>query len=105
MGGSPCVCPTGSSSVYVCKDYIYKRKNPRFPFVDSKVFGFLSDMTVTGGLISWGAICVTYLRFRKACIENRLDLVPAAKSPLQPFLAWYGLTWVSVLSIFLFDNR
>lgn len=56
-------------------------------------------MTVTGALISWGAICATYLRFRKACIVEGVELEPAAASPLQPVLAWYGLIWVSVLSI------
>ena len=56
-------------------------------------------MTVTGGLISWGGICATYLRFRKACKSQGITLVPAAESPLQPALAWYGLIWISVLSI------
>jgi amino acid permease len=68
--------------------------------INTQVFAFLEDMTVTGGLISWGAICGTYLRFRKACKERRLAFVPAAESPLQPALAWYGLIWISVLSIF-----
>ena len=56
-------------------------------------------MTTTGGLISWGAICVTYLRFRKAYLVQGVKVVPEAMSPLQPALAWYGLIWIIVLSI------
>jgi amino acid permease len=58
-------------------------------------------MTTTGGLISWGAICATYLRFRKAVQRQRLEsaLVQESRSPLQPALAWYGLTWCFILSI------
>jgi yeast amino acid transporter len=56
-------------------------------------------MTTTGGLISWGGICATYLRFRQACKAQDVNLVPAAKSPLQPALAWYGLVWIVLLSM------
>lgn len=55
-------------------------------------------MTTTGGLISWAGICVTYLRFRVACDAQKINLVPEAKSRLQPYLAWYGLIWILVLS-------
>lgn len=55
-------------------------------------------MTVTGGLISWGGICATYLRFRKACRSQSIAIEPEAASPWQPVLAWYGLVWIIFLS-------
>jgi amino acid permease len=55
-------------------------------------------MTTVGGLISWAAICATYLRFRRAYMVQQINVVQAAKSPLQPVLAWYGLVWTTFLS-------
>ena len=53
-------------------------------------------------LLSWAIICATYLRFcRAAAIQNAMDSVPQeARSPLQPYLAWYGLAMSSLFSFF-----
>ena len=58
-------------------------------------------MTSTGTLIPWAVICGTYLRLRKAISENHYEgAVPEeAKSPLQPYLAGYGLLWCILLGI------
>jgi yeast amino acid transporter len=55
-------------------------------------------MATTGGLIAWATICATYIRFRKACQVQGIDLVQESKSILQPALAWYGLLWSCFLS-------
>src|SRR5579859_6267565 len=55
-------------------------------------------MSTTGTLIVWAAICAIYLRFRKACQVQGVQVVEAAKSPLQPFLAYYGLFWTCFFS-------
>jgi len=55
-------------------------------------------MTSVGALISWSAICVTYIRFRKACLAQKVTVVEASRSPLQPALAYYGLVWSLFLS-------
>jgi amino acid permease len=52
-------------------------------------------MSVTGCSIAWVGICSSYLRFRKIIHAQALNdnLVSASVSPLQPYLAWYGLFW------------
>jgi len=56
-------------------------------------------MTSTAGAIAWAVICLTYLRFKKAAQKQNLEnlMVKEAESPLQPYLAIYGL----VFSLFL----
>ena len=58
-------------------------------------------MSTTGTLIAWAAICAMYIRFRKAYQAQGIEIVEESKSSLQPFLAWYGLTWTCFLSIIL----
>lgn len=55
-------------------------------------------MTTVGALISWGGICFTYLRFRRAVIDREMELEDAGNSPLQPALAIYGLITTAFLS-------
>ena len=52
-------------------------------------------------LLCWIGICATYIRFRHAYITQGIQVVEAAKSPLQPALAWYGLVSSVVLGDFL----
>ena len=56
--------------------------------------------TTTAGLIGWAGICASYLRFRRAYQQQGLQhaIVPEARSPLQPWLAWYGMLWALFLS-------
>ena len=56
-----------------------------------KVFGWLLDMTAVAGLLTWGGICVTYIRFydgMKVQGINRRSL--PYTSHFQPYAAWYG---------------
>lgn len=55
-------------------------------------------MILTGVLLCWLMICLTNLRFRQACQLQGKDMIPEAKSPLQPFLAWWGICWTTFLS-------
>lgn len=51
-------------------------------------------------MASWSLICATYLRFRVSARRQPgvEDAIPvAAKSPLQPYLAIYGLTCSLIL--------
>jgi hypothetical protein len=56
-------------------------------------------MTTTAILIPWAAICASYIRFRSAVRVQRIGKVISeeSKSVLQPYLAWYGLIWCTVL--------
>lgn len=55
--------------------------------------------------MAWFAICATYIRFRKAYLIQRVKVVEEAKSPLQPFLAWWGLCWTSFLCTSFYLSR
>ena len=50
--------------------------------------------------MSWAVICLTYLRFRSAVRKQSLNraIPKEAISPLQPYLAVYGLFWGLLLS-------
>jgi amino acid permease len=61
-------------------------------------------MTATGILVSWGTICASYIRFRKACHVQGVQTVPEATSAWQPALAWYGLVAVTVLGILRLES-
>jgi amino acid permease len=66
-----------------------------------QVFDFLSSLTTVCTLFPWAVICFTYLRFRRAVKTHSMgQAIPkAARSPLQPYLATYGLAWSSVLRL------
>ena len=52
-------------------------------------------MITTGVLIAWTIVFATYLRYIRVLKERDLvrEVIEDAKSPLQPYLAWYGLCW------------
>jgi amino acid permease len=62
-------------------------------------------MVTVGALINWAVICAVYIRFRKAYQIQAVPVVEESKSPLQPFLAWYGLIWTTFLSNSLFGFK
>ena len=53
-------------------------------------------------LFTWATIFLTYLRFRHAMhVQRQMEAIPAeALSPLQPYLAIYGLAMCILLSKF-----
>lgn len=64
------------------------------------MFSFLIELTVACAVLPWAVICATYLRFRRAVrVHGMEDYIPQeARSPLQPYLAIYGLIMSSILS-------
>lgn len=62
-------------------------------------FSFFDELTVICTVFPWAVICGTYLRFRPAVKKQRLQgRIPLeAISPLQPYLAIYGLFVSSML--------
>jgi amino acid permease len=55
----------------------------------------LQQLLITCAAVSWAVICATYLRFHRIVqIQGmRGAIPPKALSPLQPYLAYYGLAW------------
>ena len=65
-----------------------------------KVYDVLQQLLITCAGVSWAIICATYLRFRVIVdYQGMRDAIPPeALSPLQPYLAWYGLVWSILFS-------
>ncbi|KAF9645812.1 general APC amino acid permease [Thelephora ganbajun] len=60
------------------------------------VFGWLVNLTTVGGFIGWWVINCTYLCFHYGYKKqgfNRKELL--YYSPLQPYLAWWGIFWAT----------
>jgi len=58
------------------------------------VFNWLVNLTTVGGLLSWMAINVTYLRFYAGMRGKGVDRTQLHyHSSLQPYLAWWGVVW------------
>jgi len=58
----------------------------------AKVFNWLLNISGVAGLITWASTCVAFLGFMRAMKSQGMsrDELPY-KSPLQPFVAYYGL--------------
>jgi amino acid transporter len=67
----------------------------------AQVFSWFSNLVAIAYLITWSAICFIYIRFRKAMDYNQID--PATqdfRAPFQPYLAWFGLVFFSIVILF-----
>ncbi|KAF2208322.1 hypothetical protein CERZMDRAFT_101391 [Cercospora zeae-maydis SCOH1-5] len=67
----------------------------------AQVFFWFSNISAVSTLIVWCSICVTYLRFHAGLRSNgisRNDL--PWRSPLQPFLAWFGICFCGIVAFF-----
>ncbi|WPB05954.1 uncharacterized protein RHO25_010609 [Cercospora beticola] len=67
----------------------------------AQVFFWFSNISAVSTLIVWCSICITYLRFYAGLRHNgisRNDL--PWKAPFQPFLAWFGICFCSVVALF-----
>ncbi|ORY59041.1 amino acid permease [Leucosporidium creatinivorum] len=65
------------------------------------VFNWFANMTSVCGLMTWGGICWTYLRFHKSMRLQGVDRSTLAyKAPLQPYLTWYALIFVCIILFF-----
>lgn len=65
------------------------------------VFFWFSNISAVSTLLVWASICITYLRFHYGLKQNDVsrDSLPW-KSPLQPFLAYFGLCFCAVVALF-----
>jgi amino acid transporter len=67
----------------------------------SNAFSQLSNLTSISGLLSWGVILFTYLRFHYACRKQGVDRNAFAyKAPFQPYLSYWGLTMICLIVFF-----
>ena len=63
------------------------------------VFGWFVNISTISGYIAWIVVLTTYLRFRKAMIYNNLfDSLPY-KTPLQPYVSYFLIGLLSILTI------
>ncbi|GAA5975986.1 hypothetical protein JCM10908_005347 [Rhodotorula pacifica] len=65
------------------------------------VFNYFANMTSVCGLLTWWGICLTATRFYRGLKAQGIDrkMLPY-RAPFQPFLAWYGLIFSSVVLFF-----
>ncbi len=65
------------------------------------VFFWFSDISAVSTLIVWCSINITYLRFYQGLRANGIsrDDIPW-KAPFQPFLAWFGIAFCSIVAFF-----
>ncbi|ODN72883.1 hypothetical protein L202_08306 [Cryptococcus amylolentus CBS 6039] len=66
-----------------------------------QAFDWLQDITALTYLLTWGALCFTYIRFYAALKSQGIsrDSLPW-KSMFQPYLAWYGLLMCTIIVLF-----
>jgi amino acid transporter len=65
----------------------------------AQVFLWFSNISTISGFIAWIVVMFTYLRFRKAMIyNNMLESLPY-RTPFQPYLTWFILGIVSLLTL------
>ncbi|GAA5965192.1 hypothetical protein JCM8115_005386 [Rhodotorula mucilaginosa] len=65
------------------------------------VFNYFANMTSVCGLLTWWGICLTSTRFYAGLKAQGIDrkMLPY-RAPFQPFLAYYGLIFSSVVLFF-----
>ncbi|USP76943.1 uncharacterized protein yc1106_04217 [Curvularia clavata] len=65
----------------------------------AQVFLWFSNISTISGFIAWIVVMTTYLRFRKAMIfNNLLDTLPY-RTPFQPYLTYFTLFVISLLTL------
>ncbi|KZT00581.1 general APC amino acid permease [Laetiporus sulphureus 93-53] len=61
------------------------------------VFLWLQNLSTTSGFFSWGAMCVTYLRFYKGLKVQGIDRKQLTYwNRLQPYLAIWSIFWLTI---------
>jgi hypothetical protein len=50
-------------------------------------------------------LCYTYLNFKKALDETGLQTVERSRSPLQPWLAYWGIFWSLMMGTYGLNFR
>jgi len=65
----------------------------------ARVFGWFMNISTISGFIAWIIVMITYLRFRKALqFHGLLETLPF-KTPGQPYVTWFTLVIVTLLTI------
>jgi amino acid transporter len=65
----------------------------------AQVFAWFSNISTISGFIAWIVVMITYIRFRKALVfRNLLHTLPY-KTPFQPYLVYFILGIVCLLTI------
>ncbi|GMM54391.1 hypothetical protein DAKH74_010070 [Maudiozyma humilis] len=90
--GTPYVA-VGFTTLWLCLAYLNVSSS------SAEVFAWLSNISTISGFIGWAVSCIAYLRFRKAIVYHGMfDRLPY-KGPFMPYLVWYALFWVVILSL------
>jgi amino acid transporter len=65
----------------------------------AQVFLWFSNISTISGFIAWIVVMITYIRFRKALIFNNLLESLPYRTPFQPYLTYFILGVVSLLTL------
>ena len=65
----------------------------------AKVFTWFTNLSTISGFLAWIVVMTTYLRFRKAMEYNGMLPSLPYRTPLQPYLTWFVLFLVCLLTI------
>lgn len=65
----------------------------------AQVFTWFSNISTISGFIAWIVVMITYLRFRKAMAFNNMLSELPYKTPFQPYLTYFILGVVSLLTL------
>ncbi|ORY83057.1 amino acid permease/ SLC12A domain-containing protein [Protomyces lactucae-debilis] len=64
------------------------------------VFAYFVNLSTISGFLAWMCLLVTYLRFRAARQAQGIsDADLPYRSPFQPYLAWFGLITISIITL------
>lgn len=67
----------------------------------NKVFTWFQNLTTIANLFTWMSISVAYIQFNKALKAQGVDRNSLVfKSPLQPYTAWFSLTFFAIITLF-----
>jgi amino acid transporter len=65
----------------------------------AQVFLWFSNISTISGFIAWIVVMITYIRFRKAMAFNNMLSVLPYRTPFQPYLTYFILCIVSLLTL------
>ncbi|KAI1663175.1 Amino-acid permease inda1 [Pyrenophora tritici-repentis] len=65
----------------------------------ARVFLWFSNISTISGFIAWIVVMITYIRFRKAMVFNNLLHTLPYRTPFQPYLTYFVLGIISLLTL------
>ncbi|KAF2635334.1 amino-acid permease inda1 [Massarina eburnea CBS 473.64] len=65
----------------------------------AQVFTWFSNISTISGFIAWIVAMITYIRFRKALVFNNLLHTLPFQTHFQPYLVWFVLPLVCILTL------